>query len=98
MRKLVSVGWTGKSAERRIPVAEQIEKLLTAEFAEYLRERGVKVTRGPKGYTGLCPAHADETPSLSFRDGTKRVLVKCFTGCSQDEILDAVGLTFRTSS
>ncbi len=40
-----------------------------------------------------CPAHDDETPSLSLRlaaDG--RVLVHCLGGCRNDQVLSALGL------
>ncbi len=36
-----------------------------------------------------CPAHADSKPSLSVtpKDGTVTVLVKCFGGCTQEDVL-----------
>lgn len=41
-----------------------------------------------------CPAHPDKTPSLSVSEGRDgRVLLKCFAGCSTDEICASVGLT-----
>lgn len=42
-----------------------------------------------------CPAHTDKRASLSIReleDG--RTLVHCFAGCSVEEVLTAVDLTF----
>lgn len=39
----------------------------------------------------LCPAHDDKTPSLKVSVGHNgKALVKCFAGCSQDEVLDAL--------
>ena len=41
--------------------------------------------------TARCPAHPDKTPSLSIsigRDG--RTLVRCHTGCSQEQVIDAL--------
>ena len=54
----------------------------------------VKQTK-PDSWMACCPAHADRSASLSIR-GTddERVLVHCFAGCSVQEILSAVGLTF----
>jgi hypothetical protein len=46
-------------------------------------------------WSARCPAHEDKGPSLSVReipDG--RVLVHCFAGCSVEEVLGAVGMTF----
>ena len=54
----------------------------------------VKALRGRwSGHGGVCqcPAHEDRTPSLSVtsaQDG--RVLVHCFTGCSQRSVLEAL--------
>ncbi|QIN77509.1 hypothetical protein GBA65_02200 [Rubrobacter marinus] len=50
------------------------------------------VARGPVGngeYLALCPAHDDRnTPNLRVREAEDgRVLVRCFAGCKQDEVL-----------
>ena len=37
-----------------------------------------------------CPAHADSTPSLSVRPGTKRLLFHCFAGCEAGQVLAAL--------
>ncbi len=39
-----------------------------------------------------CPAHDDGTASLSFKQGDKGVLVKCFAGCTAAAITEALGL------
>lgn len=42
-----------------------------------------------------CPAHDDKHPSLVIRElDDGRVLVHCFAGCSVEEVIAAVGLTF----
>ena len=50
--------------------------------------------KGTKGrWTACCPAHADRSPSLAIThldDG--RILLKCFAGCSAQEIVSAVGM------
>ena len=55
-----------------------------------------KVKRTGQGkWLACCPSHSDKNASLSVReleDG--RVLVHCFAGCSVEEVLGAVGLTF----
>jgi hypothetical protein len=58
------------------------------------RLHGVRRT-GVDRWLARCPAHDDKHPSLGVReiDGD-RVLVKCWTGCSAQAVLDAVGLTF----
>lgn len=43
----------------------------------------------------LCPAHDDKNPSLSIKAQDGKLLMKCFAGCSVDEILDATGVAKR---
>jgi hypothetical protein len=45
-----------------------------------------------RGWSARCPAHPDRTPSLSVAEGDIGVLVKCWAGCTVDEIADAMGL------
>jgi hypothetical protein len=42
-------------------------------------------------YVARCPAHADRSPSLSFRDGQRGLLLHCWAGCSLGAIAHAVG-------
>jgi putative DNA primase/helicase len=35
-----------------------------------------------------CPAHEDNTPSLSVKNGGGKILVKCFGGCRQDRVIE----------
>jgi hypothetical protein len=49
-----------------------------------------------RGWQARCPAHADKSPSLSFRaseDG--RILLHCFAGCKTQEICDALHIPLR---
>lgn len=58
------------------------------------RLEGVKARQS--GYEALCPAHADNNPSLSLDEGEDgRALLHCFAGCSGEEICKAVGLELR---
>jgi hypothetical protein len=58
------------------------------------RLEGVRQT-GAGRWIARCPAHGDKRPSLSVRElDDDRVLVHCFSGCSAEEILAAVGLDF----
>lgn len=48
---------------------------------------------GANSWLACCPAHEDRSPSLTIHaanDG--RILVHCHSGCSFEEIKDAVGL------
>jgi hypothetical protein len=47
------------------------------------------------GWIARCPAHVDRSPSLSLRVGERAVLMKCFAGCSIQEICDAIGIEVR---
>ena len=64
--------------------------------ADALLEHLEKVKRTGTGrWIACCPAHADTSPSLSIRETDQGViLLHCFSECSVEEILGAVGLTF----
>ncbi|HEY9678868.1 MAG TPA: toprim domain-containing protein [Drouetiella sp.] len=47
-------------------------------------------TKSGDGYLSRCPAHDDSTPSLSIKQSNERVLLKCFGGCSQHSVIDAL--------
>lgn len=55
-----------------------------------------KVKRNGKGqWVACCPAHDDKSPSMTIAETDDgRVLVHCFSGCSVEEILGAVGMGF----
>jgi hypothetical protein len=59
---------------------------MTAEhIAQVLRGR----RRGNR-YMVPCPAHDDRSPSLSISERDGRVLVHCFAGCSQADVIAAL--------
>jgi hypothetical protein len=63
------------------------EKLLS-------RLEGV-IQRGEGRWSARCPAHNDKSPSLSIADAGGKVLLHCFTGCAAEDVLEAVGLSWR---
>lgn len=64
--------------------------MILEEFCRYLN--GVR-GNGPN-LAALCPAHRDTTPSLSVCEKDGRILINCFAGCSNETILEALGLKF----
>lgn len=51
---------------------------------------------GNSRWTAQCPAHDDHSPSLSIQaTADQTVLIKCWAGCTADEIVTALGLTLR---
>ena len=51
---------------------------------------------GKGGYMACCPAHDDQNPSMHVNRGDDgRVLVKCFAGCTTQQICDALGIAKR---
>ncbi|MDE3055573.1 MAG: AAA family ATPase [Verrucomicrobiota bacterium] len=45
------------------------------------------------GYSACCPAHDDENPSLSIKEGCDgKILLHCFAGCPVDSICASLGL------
>lgn len=49
----------------------------------------------PDQVVACCPAHADDTPSLALRDVGDKVLIRCYAGCTFDEIAAALGMQPR---
>ena len=37
-------------------------------------------------YSGKCPSHDDNSPSLSLKLTEDRILIKCYVGCSIKEV------------
>lgn len=51
---------------------------------------------GANKWKACCPAHDDKSPSLAITETSKgTVLLKCWTGCTTQSILTAIGLEFR---
>lgn len=46
--------------------------------------------RSGDGWAARCPAHDDETPSLSLRDGDRGPLVTCHAGCTRAAVIAAL--------
>jgi 5S rRNA maturation endonuclease (ribonuclease M5) len=63
------------------------------------REFSTRIVNARSPYTndswwsGTCPAHDDDTPSLGWIDGTVKIGIKCQAGCTREEVLAALGLT-----
>lgn len=48
---------------------------------------------GQGRWVACCPAHQDKTPSLAIREAEDgRILLHCFSGCSVDAIVSAIGI------
>ncbi len=55
------------------------------------------VHRCGSGWRSLCPAHEDRSPSLSISLGDDgRTLLFCHAGCTQEAVVDAVGMTMAS--
>ncbi len=57
--------------------------------------------RTANGFMAKCPAHEDKTPSLSIADGHSGTVLRCFAGCDQAAVMDALrqrGLWGKESS
>jgi hypothetical protein len=62
-------------------------------FLARLRQRGCRVSlKGSDQARATCPTHADARPSLVVTRRGSLVLFKCFAGCRQHEVAQALGL------
>lgn len=55
---------------------------------------GVRPRRSGK-WLSRCPAHRDNTPSLTIAEGERGLLLKCWAGCTVDEITGALHLSVK---
>ena len=46
--------------------------------------------QGDYQLTACCPAHDDKNPSFTAKDDNGKILVHCFAGCSQEEVIGAL--------
>ena len=55
-------------------------------------------SKGSGQYMAKCPAHPDKKASLSISQGDKGgIVLHCFAGCDNADILEAAGLTTPVS-
>lgn len=50
-----------------------------------VRQRGFR-------WSARCPAHEDNSPSLSVAEGDRGILLRCFAGCGLQEICGSLGI------
>ena len=48
-----------------------------------------------KSYQVECPCHHDKMQSLTITDKGDKIVMKCHAGCDTEDIIAAVGLTFK---
>lgn len=68
------------------------------EILSHFQNIDMRYTINQKGhpqYKALCPAHDDNTESLSISDDQtkKQIIFNCFKGCTKEAILKSIGLT-----
>jgi len=62
--------------------------LLTAESVAIVLGKPARKSGG--GFMACCPAHKDNTPSLSIDEKDGKILFKCMAGCPQDSVVSAL--------
>jgi hypothetical protein len=65
---------------------------MTAEQLSQLFDRS---RREGKAWRARCPVHGGKSLTLAIYSSDTRAFVHCFAGCSSDDILEAVGLTWK---
>jgi hypothetical protein len=48
--------------------------------------------RGSGKWLARCPSHPDKSPSLTIAEGEKGLLLKCWAGCSLEEVTGSLGI------
>ncbi len=57
---------------------------------EELAQRLGKTRTHHTGIMAQCPAHEDKEPSLNISEADGKLLLHCHSGCSQDDVIDAL--------
>ena len=52
--------------------------------------RALEARRSGSAWMAKCPAHEDRNPSLGIRQEGDKVLVKCYAGCAQRDVIEAL--------
>ena len=61
---------------------------LSAEQIAFALEKGRRIA--PNRYMACCPAHDDHNPSFAITQTPENILLYCFAGCSQSEVISAL--------
>ena len=65
----------------------------TERFLSALDAAGCKPHETASGWASRCPAHDDQSPSLSVSEGDNdKALVFCQAGCSPEDVCEELGL------
>ena len=71
----------------------QFRNDISTDYATLILGRLEKVKEvRPGQWVACCPAHDDSSPSMAIRDNGDRLLMHCFSGCTFDEVRNALGL------
>jgi hypothetical protein len=62
------------------------KQVTVKDFVDALPKNNV-IKKIPNGVITNCVVHDDNNPSLSICQGTKQILVNCFSGCDRKDIL-----------
>ena len=75
------------AAAQPIPsAAHSRETMLSAESLAH----ALNARRNGSGWLAKCPAHDDHHPSLRINERDGKVLIKCWSGCSQEDVIAAL--------
>ena len=64
------------------------------ELTEFLSSLN-KVKKQGSGFIALCPAHDDKKHSLSITANERGIGIRCFTGCTPEAVVKAMGLELK---
>jgi hypothetical protein len=62
---------------------------------DLILQKLTSVVKRSNGWSARCPAHDDQQQSLSISIKDGKILLHCFAGCKTEDVLAAVGLTWK---
>lgn len=68
---------------------------VSKQLAEILNKLQKVKNTSTGGFSAACPAHEDKHNSLSITEEDNKILVKCYTGCTTEQIVSALGIDMK---
>lgn len=72
-----------------------MSNLAFTRIRDALLKAGKQVKGGDKQFSAQCPAHDDNSPSLSVTAGKDMALIHCFAGCKSVDVMAALNMDLR---
>ena len=82
---------TPKTKTPKSNVSQLVGESVQQRYEDIVRNLRKAKPQRDGGSIGCCPAHGDDSPSLSVKMQGDKILLKCHAGCSAEQVANALG-------